>query len=605
MIANMSKYSFIVHHREYIEFLQTLRSVGVVHIKEKGEGVSDDELLNEKLKELRNIDEIIKYLKLRKVVDANTPETYSTVQLIPKLAEVRQAVEALGGELQVLQKEIAVLKPWGNFSWEVVDKLKEENQIIHFYSCSKSKFDPQWVETYNLFKIESVGSLQYFVLITNSVKAPDLNADLMILPKQSIEKLELERSRIKQKLEEQENLLNQLAVVGLPLLDDEKNRIKGELDFREVELQASDKADDKIKFFEGYVPADNKVELETVLDKTAVVFVEQRPTIEENVPIKLKNNRFSRLFEMIGEMYSLPNHKELDLTPYYAPFYAIFFGFCLGDAGYGLILLAIGLIVGWKGKKELKPTMALASILGVSTIIFGLIGGTFLGMNLYEMGVGPYASLNERLASQGKTINDHLFSLSLILGGIQILFGMSVKAANQWVQFGWKYALGTIGWISLIVGSITIYLLSSNGFIEGNSSIFYYILFGITGIFILLLNNPDKNVFVNIGLGLYDVYNMVTGLMGDLLSYIRLFALGISSAILGYVFNSLAVELSPDIPVLKIVVMALILLFGHGINLFMAALGSFVHPMRLTLVEFYKNAGFTGGGIKYNPFKKR
>ena len=97
---------------------------------------------------------------------------------------------------------------------------------------------------------------------------------------------------------------------------------------------------------------------------------------------------------------------------------------------------------------------------------------------------------------------------------------------------------------------------------------------------------------------------MATGILGDVLSYIRLFALGISGSVMGFVFNSLAMDLSPDIPVLKQVVMLIILLIGHGMNIFMSALSAFVHPMRLTFVEFYKNSGFTGGGKKYKPFGK-
>ncbi len=95
---------------------------------------------------------------------------------------------------------------------------------------------------------------------------------------------------------------------------------------------------------------------------------------------------------------------------------------------------------------------------------------------------------------------------------------------------------------------------------------------------------------------------MVTGVLGDLLSYIRLFALGISSAILGFVFNSLALSVSGS--VIGVFFMVIILVIGHSINIFMASLGSFVHPMRLTFVEFYKNAGFEGGGRKYTPFRK-
>ena len=109
---------------------------------------------------------------------------------------------------------------------------------------------------------------------------------------------------------------------------------------------------------------------------------------------------------------------------------------------------------------------------------------------------------------------------------------------------------------------------------------------------------------MNLGLGLWDTYNMVTGLLGDVLSYVRLFALGLSGGILASVFNSLALGLKPDNLIGGSIVFLLIFLFGHAINMFMNVLGAFVHPLRLTFVEFYKNAEFEGGGKKYNPFRK-
>jgi V/A-type H+-transporting ATPase subunit I len=126
----------------------------------------------------------------------------------------------------------------------------------------------------------------------------------------------------------------------------------------------------------------------------------------------------------------------------------------------------------------------------------------------------------------------------------------------------------------------------------------------VAGVLILLLNNPKRNVLINFGAGLWDAYGMISGLFGDLLSYIRLFALGISSGILGFVFNQLAMSLKPDNIILGPIVMIIVLLIGHGITIFMAALGAFVHPMRLTFVEFYKNAGFEGGGKPYTPFER-
>ena len=604
MIAKMYKYSFLIYHKEYIGFIEKLGAAGVLHIQEKDEGIPADEEIAKNIKLQQQINEAVKYLKQRKVELNDIAVGGEAIDILEDIKQLRLQLDQKKIELQSIQKEVNMFKPWGNFSWETIELLKKANYNLYFYNCNKSKYDHQWKIDYNLFEIGLISSTVYFVIVSPEGIMPDISAEIVTLPKDDLDSLISKQSKIIQEIDTLNQKLDSYASCGIPKLNELNDDIKYKIDFKTVELQATNEAEDKLKIIEGWVPEENENELLKVLNNRGTYFFKSKPCIKDNVPIKLKNNKFSRLFEMIGEMYSLPNHKELDLTPYYAPFYAIFFGFCLGDAGYGLLLLLIGLVLSWRGKKDLKPVMLLVSILGFFTIIFGLIGGTFFGMNLYEQGFGPYASLNARFEAQDTDINQKLFYLSLILGGIQIIFGMMVKAANEWKQLGWKYALGTLGWISLITGGLGIYLSAATGLSEEITKILYIVVFGVSGILILLLNNPEKNVFVNFGLGLYNIYNMATGILGDLLSYIRLFALGISSAILGYVFNSLAFDLSPEIPVLKTLVIVLILLFGHGINLFMAVLGSFVHPMRLTLVEFYKNAGFTGGGIKYYPFKK-
>ena len=191
--------------------------------------------------------------------------------------------------------------------------------------------------------------------------------------------------------------------------------------------------------------------------------------------------------------------------------------------------------------------------------------------------------------------------LSLLLGVVQIMFAMFLKIINRVKQFGWMQTLSTIGWFVLLLSVIVAYLLPAWMPMGGT---LHLIVMGLAAILIFFLNSPGKNPFLNLGLGLWDTYNMATGLLGDILSYVRLFALGLSGGILASVFNSLALGLKPDNLIGGSIVFLLIFLFGHAINMFMNVLGAFVHPLRLTFVEFYKNAEFEGGGKKYNPFKK-
>ena len=355
--------------------------------------------------------------------------------------------------------------------------------------------------------------------------------------------------------------------------------------------------DDKVIALEGWVPAGIKETTADWLADKGVYYEFEEPADTDNPPILLKNNKFARLFEFIGELYSLPNYREIDLTPFFAPFFVLFFGFCLGDAGYGLLLLiGISIYKIW-AKPKLKPILSLAQWLGAATVVMGIVSGTFFGIQLLEVQVPWVVKMRAMMLD-----SQQLFNLALIIGVVQIIFGMFLKVANLWRRYGLPAALSTIGWLILILGEGVCYGLSLKGY---DVKIPMYVVAGVAGSFIFLFNNLKRNIFINIGAGLWDTYNTATGLLGDTLSYIRLFALGISSAVLGLVFNDLAVNMSGDIPVVKQLVMLIILLFGHSVNLFMAGLGSFVHPMRLTFVEFYKNAGFEGGGKKYQPFRRR
>jgi V/A-type H+-transporting ATPase subunit I len=297
-------------------------------------------------------------------------------------------------------------------------------------------------------------------------------------------------------------------------------------------------------------------------------------------------------------MFSLPDYNELDLTVFFAPFFMMFFGFCLGDAGYGLLFVVGAGLYKLKAKEEFRPYLTLIQFLGLATIIFGAVSGTVFGMNLMEAEIPWLGNVKSLFLNP-----DKMFNLALVLGALQIIFGLCIKAANQTRQFGFLYALSTIGWLVVLLGSAGYVLLTETGVFHPNQTILYLIL--ATGcFFILFFSDPGVNVFSRVGKGIWDIYSTVTGIFGDLLSYIRLFALGLSSGILGFVINDIALQILGSSKILGPVFFVVFLVLGHTLNILISSLGSFVHPMRLTFVEFYKNAGFKGGGEEYKPFSK-
>lgn len=630
MIVPMRKLSLLIFYKDYQGFLEELRDRGVVHIHENKKRSAEDEELKQKFSIMKRIGEIIRQLTKRlpstgepftdllerwsRAVEPNSKllfyqqlfnvndkiEEHSEVSELDLLAFLEsqfKRIEHIDQQINSLEKEGMVYVPWGELPVSRMNALQDAGWDLRFFTVPDRKFLPEWEDKYNAFVINEEKGQKYFITVLPSGEQAYPEADSVQFPqlgaaeiRERVERLKSEKSAVRENL-------TRIAAFSIDYLKDLRLRVNEDVDILQVKDAAQVLVDDKVIALEGWVPEGIADETDRWLADKGVAYELAKPDMADKPPILLKNNKFARLFEFIGELYSLPNYREIDLTPFFAPFFVLFFGFCLGDAGYGLLILLGITIYKFKAKPSIKPILSLAQWLGLSTVIMGIVSGTFFGIQLLDVQVPWVVKMRSMMLD-----SQQLFNLALGIGVVQIIFGMFLKVANLWKQYGLPAALSTIGWLVLILGGGVCYGLSLKGY---NVTIPFYSIAIVAGLLIFVFNNIRRNVFINIGAGLWDSYNMVTGLLGDTLSYIRLFALGISSAVLGLVFNDLAMNMSPDIPVVKQLVMLIILLFGHSVNIFMAGLGSFVHPMRLTFVEFYKNAGFEGGGKKYQPFKKR
>lgn len=598
MIVPMEKLSLLIFYKDYQSFIGKLRDMGVVHIHEDKKRSAENEHLKQKLSIIRRINDMLRLLRKRNSegVEALVPEEEGADVL--QLVENRiKRLEQIDQQIVSLEKEGTIYQPWGEMPRDPIEGLKASGWDLRFFTVPDRKYLPEWEEKYNAFVVNQEKGQTYFVTVTPAQTQPDLEAEAVVFPKLDAADIRRNIEKLQQEKKETASYLDRIAPAAIDKLLVYRMQLYGDMDELKVKDAAYGVIDDKVMALEGWVPAGIKEDTARKLSDMGVYYEFEKPELTDNPPIQLKNNKFARLFEFIGELYSMPNYREIDLTPFFAPFFVLFFGFCLGDAGYGLLLLIGISIYKIKAKPDIKPILSLAQWLGAGTVVMGIVSGTFFGIQLMEVQIPWVVKFRSMMLD-----SQQLFNLALIIGVVQIIFGMFLKVANLWKQYGLPAAFSTIGWLVLILGEGICYLLFREGY---EVRIPMYMVGGIAGLLIFVFNNVKRNVFINIGAGLWDSYNTVTGLLGDILSYIRLFALGISSSVLGLVFNDLAINMSGDIPVLKQVIMLVILIFGHSVNLFMAGLGSFVHPMRLTFVEFYKNAGFQGGGKKYQPFKKR
>lgn len=614
MIVPMKKYSFLIYHREYINFLKGLQEMGVVHVIEKETGGIEDEDLQNKYRTLNDISNSIKFLERFETGHEKPIRHTDGMEVQKELQALRAEEESAHHQLAQLEKEKSFIEPWGEFSWETINKLNAAGYGVDFYVVPARNFDPGWLESYDIELINDSGSMWNFVLIQKADAEVELDAEKVRLPDRSLSTINTEISKVEEKIADIRDAYLRYAAGTVKVLHDTHAEIKRELDFSNVVLNTEKQAEDRLMILEGWVPEDQAPEIEGYLDQMGVYYESAKADPATDVPpIKLKNNRFARLYESIGELYTFPDYKELDLTPFFAPFYMLFFGFCLGDAGYGL-LITLGTIIGMmKAPKKMRPLLKLGMFLGIATTFMGVVGGTFFGIMLHpeefknSVQLAPWIQKYQQYIVSG----DNLMYAALGLGYVQVLFGMFINAANRARMHGFKYAISQLGWnviVMITLPAFVLFYIDLGLDLSDRTTQTLKMTALISGIIgavpALFYNTPGKNPLLNFGVGLWDTYQVASGLLGDILSYIRLFALGLSSAILGNVFNQLAMQSSNGLNggVAGAIVMIVILLFGHSLNFFMAALGSFVHPLRLTFVEFYKNAGFMGGGRKYQPF---
>ena len=582
MITQMKKYTFLVFHREYEAFLEQLRDLGVVHVTEKAAGMADDAHLQELLSKADNA---------RKLIAQGAPD-----QLLQEKAALEQRIAAT-------QKEADKMAIWGDFSAERMEQLKAAGYTLRYFACPKKNFDEQ----FGIIVAEQ-GSTVYFVQVNNDGEAPE-GCQEQYLNQKSAADLQKDVEGLNGLLVAQNARIELWAKENIPALENELKQLQEQIDWKRVTLNTDSEADGSLKILEGFCPIDQVAALDAVLDKQEVYYQAEDPTAEDNTPIKLRNNKFTQLFESLTGMYGWPNYGEFDPTPILAPFFLLFFAMCMGDCGYGILLMIIGVLI---AKKKLNIEMfdglgPIITVLGVGTTVVGFFLGTFMGIDLYQAEWVPQGLKSVMI--KGEVMGyDIQMVLALCIGVFHICLAMVVKAICYTKQFGFKENIATWGWTLLIVGGLLVAIL---GMTILPAALFKGAIIAVgtvSALAIYIFNTPGRNPLINIGAGLWDTYNMATGILGDVLSYIRLYALGLAGGMLGAAFNNLGLMVMGGSVEGAIwfqwIPFVLILVLGHVLNLAMSALGAFVHPLRLSFVEYFKNAGYEGKGTLYKPFKK-
>lgn len=612
MITKMDKVTLLIYHKEYEAFLERLRSVGVVHIEEKKSGAPETEEAQAMLALSNRYARIIKQLEKGGAdVAAPAKQGVDYSALLDAADALFAEVEQLRSAQQAVEKDTATIAPWGDFDFSLLEKLSAAGYDVKFFISTAKDFNDEWYDKYNAVVVGEGASKLYFVTVTQSGVPVEIDAEAAKLPAMSLSALKAEADSVVAAIAAKEQAIKDFAAENIATIKAGLALLHKQMEFSTVALSGEKVSGDKLLLLQGWVPWEDKAALMEMLDKEAVFYQVTKPKLGDNVPVKFKNNAFTRMYEVLTKMYGMPSGTDFDPTPIVAPFFSLFFAFCMGDAGYGLILILLGFLLKKKLGKDMAGMMNLVITLGIFTTVIGAILGTFFGMSLISSDIPQ--ELKQFIISGdvelfGSTYNKQMI-LALAIGVVHISVAMTVKAINNTFFFGFKESLSAWGWWLVVVGGVIVGTLSFLSVIPADVSKWALIAIGGLGaVGIYLLNSFERNVFLNIGAGLWDTYNMASGLLGDILSYIRLFALGLAGGMLGETFNSLALMLVEGQEgvgaVLGWIGFGLIIVFGHTLNIAMSCLSAFVHPLRLTFVEYFKNAGYDGKGVEYKPFSK-
>ena len=624
MIQEMKKLTFLVTNGEYEKFIANIRELGVIHVEELQQGATSDELQ-------AGLDMAVRYKEALKALDFAAESYEPSATYMPQPADASKAVVLLDTVERLLKEENSVkhsidatddaiqqLEPFGEFSWDSIRQLEQSGYKPYFYAVNNKMYKAEWGEKYFATAINEINKKTYFVAFSNEDQEPDITAERLFLPDESLSVYQEKRKVLEEQLVSIHEQMLQVNAVDRASIEAGQVANENDIQLSKVHLSKEDIAGGAVKLMVGWTLKEKADGVVDYLEKEHIFYELEDPAFDDNVPIQIKNDKFSSLFEPILRMYSLPNYHDIDPLPFFAPFFMLFFGLCMGDMGYGLLIFAASIAIIF-AKPDLAKYGKLGALLGGMTCICGFITGTFFGIDLATVDwefikpMQPYF-INDSMKDSFFGYSP-MMVISVIIGLIQVLLGMTLAGCKAVKNYGFVYGVGKFSWVVALLSATLLFGFPLFG-VEWSHPVQYvfYALIALSALGIFFLNNPNAykkdsalgkalGAGSNIGGGIWATYGMSTGLLGDLLSYIRLFALGLTGGVLGSVFNQLAMEMSPDVPVVHELVMLIILLFGHGINFGLCMISSFVHPMRLTFVEYFKNADFEGNGKEYQPFQ--
>lgn len=590
------------------EMLDGLKTLGVMHIAEKKAATH---AVTEEFSELsKTVSMLAEYVPEKKELKNLEKPPVMTGEAFDRMySDVKDAVErksVLTQELTIIMAELDRIGPWGEFNPEDLDTLRDHRFELFFYRASAETY-AQLVadEEIKVIHIKDVKKDVLFASI--GALPPQFAATEFYLPERGAADLEEAENECTQGIEECEAVFRNAA-----LYMESFNAAMLRAQNAEYMSSASETAesDDNLVWLSGYVPEADLDSFKACAAENGWAWaVDDVADDDEKIPTKVKYSKVSGLIKPVFDILGiLPGYRETDISLWFLLFFTLFFAMIIGDAAYGLLILAgtIGYVV--KTKKNNTATYLLF-VLSIATIIWGAITGTWFGMEsamkvpfLKALVIPSFANYPEYFGVTAQAQQNMIMKFSFSIGAIQMALGslLAVKKKIAEKNLSW---VADLGWLIAVV---SMYLLSLYLVIGENIPVKpVFALIGVAFVLVVLFGgmSPDKTIGQGIKAGLADAFTVFLNTIscfGNVMSYIRLFAVGMAGLAISQSFNNIAAGFSGPLIVAAVVVV----LIGHGLNIIMCFLSVVVHGVRLNVLEFSGQVGLEWTGIAYEPFKE-
>lgn len=584
MIVTMRKITFVGLEAEKERFLELLQQIGVLHLIFPQEPVEPLELA----KELSRVTEARKFLTSR-AGKASAEAPMSAREVCEKRESLAQREARIQTEIVALKKERSLLEAWGDFSVEELEKLRERGLHIQFFRVTQKTFDGLTLQDVYHQVISLTKGEVCFVTVSEQPIALEIAEEK--IPLRSLSSVHKEISAREEELKEIETSYVALAA-HLDALRKEEAALTNLLEYRKAALNAGSELENRLFVVKCWSPLPEQDLISKIPATFTLYHYSEEPSTDERVPVVLQNKTAFDSGEDLVKVYSYPNYNDFDPSGFVLYCFAVFFGIIVGDAGYGVTLLAITFLLRRKIKSS-SPFAArffrLMYFLGFAVTGYGILSGGYFGINLSPQNPLSKLCLVNLNTKEGQNL---AMIMSVIIGMAHISLSFVLKFRNT-------RDIAALGWV-VVIWSGYFLINSKMGHGVDNPIAKYVLIGGLAVVFVF--SSSKKNPLLRVLEGLNGLMGIVQ-VFSDVLSYLRLFALGIATVYMAQTFNMLAKNIVEGMPWLGYVFAVLILFAGHSVNLLLAIMGGVIHGLRLNFLEWYRWC-FTGDGLVYKPFRQ-